>query len=109
MKFAMYLRLTILFFIIILSGCSSKSWVANFVKYNDVIYHVSDEKIERVGYKLAEVKQYIDVEGDIPNLSSNEYREGTEIYSIDGIDTRQAIAVKVGKNKYIKLVSNDKK
>lgn len=91
---------------LLFTGCSSQtSWVSNFVKYEGVFYNVTEEKVENVSEKLGEVTHYLETEGETPNLSSNEYVEGTEIYSIEGIDVEEAIAVKVEDGVFIKLTA----
>lgn len=98
------LKRTIAFLLVlILIGCSSKSWIASFVKYNDTIY-VTDEAVEQVGNKIGEVKYFLKEEMDAKDLSSNEYPVGTEIYEIEGIDVEDAIAIKNSEGEYIKLI-----
>lgn len=93
-------------FIILLVGCSSNnSWISHFVKYEGNLYNETNEEIDKVGNKLGEVEFYLEKETDAQNFSSNFYSKGTEIYEIDGVNTSDAIAVKVD-NKYIKLVIN---
>jgi len=97
------------FSLLIFTGCSSQaSWIYDFVKYEDVFYKVTEEKVENVGEKLGEVTSYLDMEGEAPNLSSNVYDVGTEIYSIEGIDVKEAIAVKVKDGEFIKLIAQSK-
>lgn len=95
-----------LLLLLLLIGCSSKSWASQFVKYDGKFYDVTDESVEKTGEKLGKVEIFLDKEGDSPDKSSNVFPVGTEIYAIEGINVEEAITVKNKDKKYIKLVSN---
>lgn len=111
----MYLLLTFVF----ISGCgvsgssvskSSADWAYNFVIWDDDIYEIQEDEVspEDIGEEIGEIKQYSDSEGIYSNGFSNKYPEGTKLYSIDGVETSEYIAIKLGEKQYIKAKDNGK-
>lgn len=99
--------LSVIIFIFLVGCSSSTSWAYQFLKYNDVHYIVTEEKVEiyDLGEKLGEVKYYLEEEQNSKDLSSNIYPKGTEFYEINGISSLEAIAVKDVEGEIIKLVA----
>ncbi|WP_214712932.1 MULTISPECIES: hypothetical protein [unclassified Exiguobacterium] len=95
----------------LLVGCNttSSSWAFDFVKYNNTHYIPTENKInnEDLGEKIGQVETFLDQESDSINLSSNKFAEGTEIYSIQGIDIKEEIAV-VEKNGKVSRLEAEK-
>lgn len=106
------IRLAILMpFFCILSACSlgnsQASWAYSFVVWNDYVYQISDEYVQEVDKEIGEVTVYSDREGTYSGHFSNEYKKGTEYYSITGVSTDEAIAVKED-GKYRKAIRDGK-
>ncbi|MEK4851493.1 hypothetical protein NST04_16730 [Paenibacillus sp. FSL H7-0756] len=120
------MKKVIILFLIILTACSNannaghlKNNPANvdvnvessfpypLVIWDNQKYKVTtDEKIninkvigEILNYSTDETK----IEEDTDNFS-NYYSKGTQIWSIQGIDTKQAVAIEYEKNKYVKAI-----
>ena len=79
------------------------SWAYPFVVWDDYIYVISDEYVEKINKEIGEVTKYSDMEQYEGNFS-NVYPKGTKYYSIDGIDTDTAIAIHIGNGLYIKAI-----
>lgn len=72
---------------------SATSWVYLFVVWDGYIYVISDEYVTNVDKEIGEVRKYSDMESYGGNFS-NVYPKGTKYYSILGVNTEVAIAVK---------------
>ncbi|WP_341980644.1 hypothetical protein [Rossellomorea oryzaecorticis] len=81
---------------------SATSWAYPFVVWDGYRFEVLDEYVEEIDSEIGEVTSYSDMETLSGNFS-NEYIEGTKYYSIKGISTDEAIAVKTG-SQYKKAV-----
>lgn len=80
------------------------------IKWNNVIYTITDTPAEEVDKLLGEITNYSTTEtGETPDNYSNFYQEGTKLWSIKNINSGQEIAVEIGQNQYIKaIVTKDK-
>ncbi|MFD0959635.1 hypothetical protein [Paenibacillus chungangensis] len=114
-RYLMYVLLIIVF----ITGCgasgssvpkSSPDWAYSFVIWNENIYEILEDEVssEVIGEEIGEIKQYSDFEGTYSNGFSNKYPVGTKLYTINGIEISDFIAIKLGENKYIKAKSNGK-
>lgn len=72
---------------------SATSWVYLFVVWDGYIYVISDEYVTNIDKEIGEVRKYSDMESYGGNFS-NVYPKGTKYYSILGVNTEVAIAVK---------------
>ncbi|WP_438350720.1 hypothetical protein ACP8HI_08795 [Paenibacillus sp. FA6] len=106
--------LLILIFVFII-GCNNKeqttstsnSWAFNFIKWNNIFYKETDKWIEKVDIKIGSVETLVtDVVGKHDGTYSNKFKVGTEIYSIVGIDTDQAIAVEISEGIFFMLIES---
>ncbi|WP_347551452.1 hypothetical protein ABFG93_05935 [Pseudalkalibacillus hwajinpoensis] len=70
------------------------SWEYPFVVWNGYMYEVVDEKVSEVDRKIGQVTRYSDMETYAGNFS-NAYEKGTNYWSIQNINTDEAIAVEV--------------
>ncbi|WHY87254.1 hypothetical protein QNH39_05185 [Neobacillus novalis] len=73
---------------------SSASWVNLFVVWDGYTYVVSDENVTEIDKEIGHVTKYSDMEGTYSGNFSNIYKKGTKYYSIKGISTDDAIAIK---------------
>ncbi|TWT08061.1 hypothetical protein FQV26_09695 [Planococcus sp. CPCC 101016] len=108
MKLNHLLLIALLFLMTLFAGCSSKSWVSSFVVWDGYIYQISDEYLDKVGEEIGEVTKYSDKEGTYSGNFSNEYKKGTKYFSIEGINTEEAIAIEEGDSKYRKATRDGK-
>ena len=108
MKLNHLLLLTLLFLVTLFAGCSSKSWVSSFVVWDSDIYQISEEYVDKVDEEIGEVTMYSDKEGTYSGNFSNEYKKGTKYFSIEGISTKEAIAIEEDDGKYRKAINNGK-
>ncbi|MGM0805026.1 MAG: hypothetical protein ACQET8_09800 [Bacillota bacterium] len=81
------------------NSASATKWVHEFVVWNGYVYTLQDEMIVDVEGKIGEVTAYSDM-NQLPGNFSNVFQKGTPYYSIDGIETDEYIAIKVGKGSY---------
>lgn len=79
------------------------SWAYYFVVWDGYIYVVTDEYVTEIDKKIGKVTKYSDMERYSGNFS-NVYKKGTKYYSIKGVSTDEAIAIKEGNGKYKKAV-----
>ncbi|MFD2614183.1 hypothetical protein [Paenibacillus gansuensis] len=111
--------LYLLLIIVFISGCgdsgsslskSSADWAYSFVIWNDDIYEILKDQVdpEDIGDEIGEIKKYSDSEGMYSNGFSNMYPEGTKLYKIDGVETSEYIAIKLGEKQFIKAKDNGK-
>ncbi|WP_254639175.1 hypothetical protein [Cohnella sp. GbtcB17] len=97
--------LAMLFLTLALFGRSAyASWAYSFVVYHGNIYVVTDERIKpsQVGEKIGKVTKYSDHEGTYSGHFSNRYPKGTKYYRINGVQIRDAIAVREAGDVYVK-------
>lgn len=98
--------------VFVLSACSfgnsQASWAYSFVVWDGFSYQISDEYVQEVDQEIGEVTVYSDKEGTYSGNFSNEYEKGTAYYSITGISTDEAIAVKEEDGKYRKALREGK-
>jgi hypothetical protein len=87
-----------------ISDTAYASWAYPFVVNNGKTYAATETHIEpsQIGKKIGEVTKYSDLEGSYSRNFSNEYQKGTEYYQIKGVSTKEAIAIKDGKNSFVK-------
>ncbi|MCH3964602.1 MAG: hypothetical protein LKE46_10030 [Clostridium sp.] len=110
-----FLQISILLILLLLgNGCgklhstknsiSTDSWAyEKMITLNKINYVVTSEQIEKVDSKLGEVRHYSTNEKDFdPNNFSNYFKVGTGLYKIPNINTKDAIAVEIEKNKFVK-------
>jgi hypothetical protein len=112
------LLLALAIFIVLISitsGCSNFSTQKSsadsaygFVVWNGYIYKVSDEYVEEITKEIGEVTKYSDMEGIYSGNFSNKYEKGTKYFSIKGISTDEAIAIKEQDGKYRKAINQGK-
>lgn len=112
MKLTQTFIISILFIVTLAAGCSSESWASSFVVWDGYIYQISDEYIskvgEEIGEEIGEVTIYSDKEGTYSGNFSNEYQVGTKYFSIEGVNTKEAIAIEESDGKYRKATSEGK-
>lgn len=97
------------------TGCSnqssekwSSSYAFGFVVWNGYVYKISDEYVKDVTVEIGEVTKYSDIEGTYSGNFSNKYEKGTKFFSIKGISTNEAIAVREKDGKYRKAIRDGK-
>ena len=113
-----YFMYTAIISIVLLTGCSkndeaisdisSDEWAFAFAALDGYIYQISDEYVKDINKELGEVTTYSGVEGTYAGNFSNVYEEGTKYYSIDGISTKEAIAIEEADGTYRKAVRDGK-
>lgn len=80
---------------------TEQSFAFQSVKWNNVIYRLTNEEIEEVDSEIGEIENFSNIETyEEPGNNSNFLREGTKIWSVKGIDISDAIAIKVDKDVY---------
>jgi hypothetical protein len=82
------------------------SWTYAFVVWDGYVYVLTDETVNEVGKEIGHVTKYSDMEGTYSGNFSNVYPKGTKYYSIVGVNTDDAIAIKDETGKYIKATRN---
>lgn len=107
--------LIVVFFSIFTTACnqekqstvsSSNSWAFDFITWNNTIYKETNKLVDKVGPQIGSVTSFATQEDHLYHGTySNKFEVGTKIYSIEGIKTTQAIAVKC-KEKYIMLIES---
>ena len=85
---------------------SSADWAFQFVVFDGYIYKLTDEYVKEVKEQIGEVTKHSDVEGTYSGNFSNTYEKGTEYFSIKGISTNEAIAIKEGDGIYRKAIND---
>lgn len=103
--------MVIFFIVLALTGCSesgSNNWAYSFIVWDGYIYELSDEYVEDVEEGIGEVTYYSNMEGTYEGNFSNEYNKGTKYFSIVGVNTEEAIAIKEDEGKYRKAIRNGK-
>lgn len=109
------LIMAISFIVLALMGCSESGsnnsaadWAYSFVVWDSYIYELSDEYVKVVEEEIGEVTSYSNSEGDYTGNFSNEYKKGTKYFSIVGVNTDEAIAIKEDEGIYRKAIRNGK-
>ena len=72
------------------------------------MYETTDEYVDEINEEVGHVTKYSDREGTYSGNFSNKYKKGTNFYSIKGISTDEAIAVKEDDESYRKLIRTSK-
>lgn len=72
------------------------------------MYETTDEYVDEINEEVGHVTKYSDSEGTYSGNFSNKYKKGTNFYSIKGINTDEAIAIKEDDGKYRKLIRTGK-
>ncbi|BBH19558.1 hypothetical protein Back11_09030 [Paenibacillus baekrokdamisoli] len=76
------------------------------VKWNDRIYRITQTKITNVDKEIGEITtQSMNEIAETPNNFSTTFAKGSKLYSIIGMDTKEAIAVKISEDEYIKVIT----
>ena len=103
------------FIVLVLTGCSKSGsnnsnadWAYSFIVWDGYMYEISDEYVEDIEVEIGEVTSYSTMEGTYEGNFSNEYNKGTKYFSIDGVNTEEAIAIKEDEDKYRKAIRNGK-
>ncbi|ANU24802.1 hypothetical protein BCM40_04470 [Planococcus donghaensis] len=98
-----------------MAGCSvenadtsSADWAYSFVVWDDYIYQIGNEYVQEVDEEIGQVTLYSDMEGSYAGNFSNEYEKGTKYFSITGISTEEAIAIKEKDGQYRKAIRDGK-
>jgi len=91
--FLLFIVLFVLILFVTPAKISATSWAYPFVVWEDYIYVISDEYVVNVGEQIGEVTKFSDMKSYAGNFS-NAFKKGTEYYSINGISTDVAIAIK---------------
>ena len=109
------LIMTISFVVLVLLGCSesgsgnsSADWAYSFVVWDGYIYELNDEYVKVVEDEIGEVTSYSDSEGTYTGNFSNKYKKGTKYFSIVGVNTNEAIAIKEDEGIYRKAIRKGK-
>ncbi|WP_391118108.1 hypothetical protein [Psychrobacillus sp. L3] len=77
-------------------------WAYAFAVWDGYVYVITDEIVNEVEKEIGHVTRYSGREGTYSGNFSNVYPKGTRYYSIVGLNTDEAIAIKDEKGKYIK-------
>jgi len=87
-------------------GSNSKSFVSEKeIQFQKVLYVGTKEKVDKVEENIGFIQTYSDTEAKSnKNSFSNYYPKGTKLYKISNVSVKDAIAVEIKKNKYIKAV-----
>jgi hypothetical protein len=81
---------------------SQADWTNSFVVWDGYVYVLTDEVVDEVYKEIGHVTKYSDIEGTYSGNFSNTYPKGTKYYSIVGVSTDEAFAVK-NNGSYIKV------
>lgn len=81
------------------------SWANQFVVWDGYAYVINDEVVTDIDRKIGQVTKYSDMETYTGNYS-NSFKKGTPYYSIKGLSTDHAIAVKSEDGMYVKAIRN---
>ncbi|TVX88167.1 hypothetical protein [Paenibacillus agilis] len=86
--------------LVFLTACTNtkapelQSWAYYVVTWNNGVYKITDEKVTEIEEEIGTINIYSTNEsGEISNLFSNKYKEGTKLYKIADLDTNEHIAV----------------
>nr|WP_285851215.1 hypothetical protein [Sporosarcina aquimarina] len=92
-------------------GCASSSssdWNVNFVVWESYMYETTEEYVSEIDKEIGHVTKYLDTEGTYSGNFSNTYKKGTAYYSIQGINTNEAIAIKEKDGRFKKAIRTGK-
>lgn len=95
-------RCLLIMLLLFIPNQASAKWAYPFVVWDGYVYVMSDEIVEEVGQQIGKVTKYSDVEGTYSGNFSNVYKKSTKYFSIKGIPTNEAIAVRQQDGVYIK-------
>jgi hypothetical protein len=86
---------------------NSASFPYPLVKWNNNVYRITVDEAIVPSEEIGEI-QYTSLteSGATPNNFSTEYEVGTKLWSIDQIDTSDAIAIEIAPDKYVKAVNS---
>jgi len=105
------MKRTICLFLVLLflgqSSVQALSWAYAFVVWKGNVYEVTDEMVEEteIGKRIGEVKtKPNDMTGRYYGNASNSYPKGTPYYELKDVSTKEAIAVGVEENQWVKAV-----
>lgn len=101
-KDSSYLITLILLITFLFPSGPSANWAYSFVVWDGYTYVISDEYVESIDREIGHVTKYSGNEGTYYGNFSNTYKKGTKYYSIKGISTDEAIAVKEDDGRYRK-------
>jgi len=97
------------------AGCSKnnsnyreeKSWAfSKIIILNGESYVGTSDDVTSIDKKIGTIKYFSTGETNINNtIFSNYYKVGTNLYSIPNVNTKDAIAVEISKNHYIKAIN----
>ena len=77
------------------------------VKWNSQVYRATTDEDFDVDEEIGEIVNHSTNEtAKSPDNFSNYFKKGTKIWSIKGVDTKEAIAVEDASGKYVKAVSS---
>lgn len=82
---------------------SSKSWAYDFVVWDGKIYKKTNESVHDIGGEIGVIEFYYEIEGTYQGNFSNKYSKGSKLFSINSIDTQEAIAIEVSRGVFEKL------
>ncbi|WP_025784579.1 hypothetical protein [Sporosarcina sp. D27] len=99
-----------IFSMLFIIGCSSSSadWNTTFVVWDSYMYETTEEYVSEIKKEIGHVTKDSNMEGSYSGNFSNKYKKGTEYYSIKGIHTDEAIAIKEGDGRYRKAIRTGK-
>lgn len=86
---------------------TNQSFPYPLVKWNNQVYQITSDfvDINNVDKEIGEIVNVsLDEADETPDNFSNYYSKGTKIFSIIKVDTKEAIAIETGQNKYVKAV-----
>ncbi|MDK2805357.1 MAG: hypothetical protein PWQ94_521 [Thermoanaerobacterium sp.] len=97
------------------AGCSKnssndheeKSWAfSKIIILNGETYVGTSDDVTSIDKKIGTIKYFSTGETNINDtIFSNYYKVGTNLYSIPNVSTKDAIAVEISKNHYIKAIN----
>ncbi|MEG6565426.1 hypothetical protein V6B95_00450 [Thermoanaerobacterium saccharolyticum] len=109
------LLIAIIFTLTFTAGCSKnnsnyheeKSWAfSKIIILNGETYVGTSDDVTSIDKKIGTIKYFSTRETNINNtIFSNYYEVGTNLYSIPNVSTKDAIAVEISKNQYIKAIN----
>ncbi|URN94626.1 MAG: hypothetical protein NAG76_22885 [Candidatus Pristimantibacillus lignocellulolyticus] len=77
------------------------------VRWNNQVYRVTEDEVVEIDSEIGEIITRLTSENyEESDNSSNAFNSGTKLWSIEGIDTTEAIAVQRTEDVYIKLVAD---
>ena len=105
------MKRVICFFLVLLffaqSSVQALDWAYAFVVWKGNVYEVTDEQVmdTEIGKHIGEVKtKPNDMTGKYYGDASNAYPKGTPYFELKGVSTKEAIAVGVEEDQWVKAV-----